>query len=50
MNRSNSFMEYNTILSILVTGGPEGDLLPLQLLSAEIRDNITSARIEAVSP
>jgi hypothetical protein len=33
MNRSNSFMEYITILPILVTGGPEGDLLLLQLLS-----------------
>jgi hypothetical protein len=35
MYRSNSFMEYNTILSILVTGDPEGDLSLRQLLSAE---------------
>jgi hypothetical protein len=35
MYRSNSLMEYSTILSILVTGGPVGDLLLLQLLSAE---------------
>jgi hypothetical protein len=35
MYRSNSFMEYNNILSILVTGDPDGDRLLLQLLSAD---------------
>jgi len=35
MNRSNPFIKYSTILSILVTDGPEDDLLLLQLLSAD---------------
>jgi hypothetical protein len=34
MNRSNSLMEYKTILPIRVTGGPEGGFLLLHALTA----------------